>query len=93
MERGIIVQISGPVIDVEIQQGNLPRLREELTVEKGGVVRVMEVAQHIGNNTVRCVMLYLHVDDGTGYLYNDPSFHDLTSPSSGAGPWLRRRSP
>ncbi|MCI9554662.1 MAG: hypothetical protein HFG06_05250, partial [Oscillibacter sp.] len=34
MERGIIVQISGPVVDVDIQSGELPRLREELTVEK-----------------------------------------------------------
>ena len=57
MERGIIVQISGPVIDVEIQSGALPKLREELTVEKNGALRVMEVAQHIGQNTVRCIML------------------------------------
>ena len=57
MERGIIVQISGPVIDVEIQSGALPKLREELTVEKDGTLRVMEVAQHIGKSTVRCIML------------------------------------
>ena len=57
MERGIIVRISGPVVDVEIQEGPLPRLREELTVEKNGEVRVMEVAQHVGRNTVRCIML------------------------------------
>ncbi len=57
MERGIIVQISGPVIDVEIQEGPLPKLREELTVEKDGIRRVMEVAQHVGRSTVRCIML------------------------------------
>ena len=57
MERGIIVQISGPVVDVEIQDGPLPHLREELTVEKSGEVRVMEVAQHVSRNTVRCIML------------------------------------
>ncbi|MCI8524540.1 MAG: F0F1 ATP synthase subunit beta [Oscillospiraceae bacterium] len=57
MERGIIVEISGPVVDVEIQLGSLPKLREELTVEKDGAVRVMEVAQHVGRNTVRCIML------------------------------------
>ena len=50
------MQISGPVVDVEILTGALPRLREELTVEKSGQVRVMEVAQHIGNNMVRCIM-------------------------------------
>ena len=57
LERGIIAQISGPVVDVEITDGELPRLREELTVERDGQVRVMEVAQHIGNSTVRCIML------------------------------------
>ena len=57
MERGIIVQISGPVVDVEIMEGALPRLREMLTVEKDGQLRVMEVAQHIGGGRVRCIML------------------------------------
>ena len=47
LERGIITQISGPVVDVEIIDGELPRLREELTVEKNGEERVMEVAQHM----------------------------------------------
>ncbi len=51
------MRISGPVVDVEITEGALPRLREELTVEKDGVVRVMEVAQHLGAALVRCVML------------------------------------
>jgi len=57
LERGIIVQISGPVVDVEIEEGELPKLQEELTVETGGTLRVMEVAQHVGRNTVRCIML------------------------------------
>ncbi len=57
MERGIIVQISGPVVDVEITEGELPKLQEELTVEIDGTVRVMEVAQHVGRSVVRCVML------------------------------------
>ena len=57
MKIGTIVQISGPVVDVELQAGHLPRIREALTVKKDGAVRVMEVAQHVGDNTVRCVML------------------------------------
>ena len=57
LERGIIVQISGPVVDVEIVDGALPKLREKLTVELRGEVRVMEVAQHLSSDTVRCVML------------------------------------
>ena len=57
LERGIIARISGPVVDVEIVKGDLPKLREELTVEKNGALRVMEVAQHIGRSMVRCIML------------------------------------
>ena len=57
LERGIIVQVSGPVVDVELVKGGLPRLREKLTVEHGGEARVMEVAQHLSASTVRCVML------------------------------------
>ena len=64
MERGIIVQISGPVVDVDIQSGELPRLREELTVEKDGGLRVMEVAQHVGKRTVRCLSL-IHISEPT----------------------------
>ncbi|MBR2749481.1 MAG: F0F1 ATP synthase subunit beta [Firmicutes bacterium] len=54
---GRIVQISGSVIDVKFQAGNLPSINEALTVETADGRRVMEVAQHIGNETVRCIML------------------------------------
>ena len=57
MKYGSIVQISGPVVDVKFQQGSLPKIREALTVSLDGAQRVMEVAQHIGNDTVRCIML------------------------------------
>ncbi|NBI66530.1 F0F1 ATP synthase subunit beta [Pseudoflavonifractor sp. 60] len=57
MERGIITQISGPVVDVEIVEGDLPKLKEELRVEKDGAYRVMEVAQHLSSEMVRCIML------------------------------------
>ena len=54
---GIVVQVSGSVIDVRFDEGKLPKIREALTVEVDGEKRVMEVAQHIGNGTVRCIML------------------------------------
>ena len=57
LKTGTIVQISGPVVDVEFQAGHLPKMKEALTVERDGVERVMEVAQHVGENTVRCIML------------------------------------
>ncbi len=57
LNTGKIVQISGPVIDVAFEAGSLPKIREALTVENEGKAYVMEVAQHVGDNTVRCIML------------------------------------
>jgi len=54
---GRIVQVSGSVINVEFDEGQMPRINEALTVELNGKTLVMEVAQHIGNNTVKCIML------------------------------------
>ncbi len=57
MEQGRIVQVMGPVVDVEFDSENLPSIKDALEVENGGKRCVMEVAQHIGNHTVRCIML------------------------------------
>lgn len=57
MLKGKIVQVMGPVVDVEFADNNLPYIKDALEVDNNGKRCVMEVAQHIGNNTVRCVML------------------------------------
>lgn len=57
MNKGKIVQVMGPVVDVEFQEQDLPSIKDALTVELNGKKVVMEVAQHIGNHTVRCIML------------------------------------
>ncbi|MCR5214692.1 MAG: F0F1 ATP synthase subunit beta [Eubacterium sp.] len=57
MSKGIIVQVSGPVIDVKFEDGNMPRLREALSVEVQGETRIMEVAQLLQDRTVRCIIL------------------------------------
>jgi len=57
MKKGKIVEVSGPVVDCEFEAGQLPKIKEALTVTVLGKERVMEVAQHIGNDTVRCIML------------------------------------
>ena len=54
---GKIIQVSGPVVDVEFADGHLPAIRSALSVEVGESKRVMEVAQHIGHDVVRCIML------------------------------------
>ena len=57
MNKGKIVQVLGPVVDVEFETGALPLIKDALTVEPDGKTKVMEVAQHMGNNIVRCIML------------------------------------
>ena len=56
-QKGKIVQISGPVVDVEFADGHLPSIMDALTCQYRGARLVMEVAQHIGHNVVRCIML------------------------------------
>ena len=55
--KGKIVQVSGPVVDVEFEDGNLPSIKDALYVMNNGKKCVMEVSQHIGHSVVRCIML------------------------------------
>jgi F-type H+-transporting ATPase subunit beta len=58
MNKGKIVQVLGPVVDVEFLEGSeLPAIKDALEVTNEGKRCVMEVAQHMGNSTVRCIML------------------------------------
>ena len=57
MNKGKIVQVMGPVVDVVFEQGELPDIREALEVENNGKKCIMEVSQHLGNRVVRCIML------------------------------------
>ena len=66
MITGKITAVSGPVIDVLFDRGKLPMIKEALYVDVNGEMRVMEVAQHIGNNSVRCIMLAASEDIARG---------------------------
>ncbi len=57
MSKGKIIQVMGPVVDVAFEDGNLPHIQDALVVDNQGKRCVMEVAQHIGGDEVRCVML------------------------------------
>ncbi len=56
MNKGRIAQVMGPVVDVEFD-GELPQIKDALEVTVDGKRLVMEVSQHIGGGTVRCIML------------------------------------
>ena len=57
MNKGKIIQVMGPVVDVAFENGNLPHIQDALTVMNNGKRCVMEIAQHIGGDVVRCIML------------------------------------
>lgn len=57
LNTGKIIRVSGPVVDVRFDEKKIPKIREALFVTVNGSKRVMEVAQHIGDGDVRCIML------------------------------------
>ena len=54
---GTVVQVTGPVLDIKFESGQLPALLNAVTIEHGGRKLTAEVAQHIGDNIVRCVAM------------------------------------
>ena len=55
---GKITQIISAVLDIKFQEGNLPEINEAINVPlKNGGKLVVEVAQHLGDDTVRCIAL------------------------------------
>ena len=59
---GKIVQVTGPVVDVEFPPGKLPNIYSALTLTNAFINDqednlVVEVAQHLGENTVRCISM------------------------------------
>ena len=51
--KGVVTQIIGPVLDIRFAEGELPELRNAVTIHHAGKVITAEVAQHIGDNVVR----------------------------------------
>ena len=54
---GRVSQVMGPVVDVRFEEGKLPPINNALTVPIGDRTLTIEVAQHIGDNTVRCIAM------------------------------------
>ena len=76
MTKGRIVQVMGPVVDVEFNsKEELPFIKDALEVDNGGRRCVMEVAQHVGNNIARCIML----------ASSDGLYKDMEVTATGAG--------
>ncbi|MBE6598462.1 MAG: F0F1 ATP synthase subunit beta [Ruminococcaceae bacterium] len=54
---GKVAQVVGPVIDVRFADGELPELLSAIEIEWGDRKLTAEVAQHIGDNVVRCIAM------------------------------------
>ena len=62
MDEGRLIQVTGPVVDVEFQKGALPEILSALhitnpTINDTEDNLVVEVAQHLGDNVVRCIAM------------------------------------
>ncbi|MBQ8311820.1 MAG: F0F1 ATP synthase subunit beta [Clostridia bacterium] len=57
MHTGKVAQVMGPVVDVRFDEGGLPPIHQALTMMIGERKLTCEVAQHIGDNTVRCIAM------------------------------------
>lgn len=54
---GRVVQVTGPVLDIKFDDGHLPNLLNAIEVKNGEKTIVAEVAQHIGDDVVRCIAM------------------------------------
>ena len=75
MNKGKIIQVMGPVVDVQFTEDTIPEIKDALTVENDGKTLVMEVAQHLGNDQVRCIML----------ASSDGLYRDMEVTATGSG--------
>ncbi len=55
--RGTVIQVMGPVLDIRFGDNNLPQLLSAIEIPHGEGKIVAEVAQHIGDNVVRCIAM------------------------------------
>src|SRR2546426_10335202 len=77
---GKVVQVIGPVMDVEFEPERLPELYNALVIEQPGVRLVAEVQQHIGRNQIRAVAM----SSTDGVVRGMPAL-DSGGPITGAG--------
>ncbi len=54
---GRVTQVIGPVVDVRFEDGELPALNHAIEIDRGGKRLVVEVSQHIGDGSVRCIAM------------------------------------
>ena len=56
-QKGTVVQVVGPVLDIRFADDSLPELLSAIEIPHGDTTIIAEVAQHIGDNVVRCIAM------------------------------------
>ena len=74
---GAIQQVLGAVVDVQFEEGNVPQILNAVETQNDGKTLVMEVAQHLGENVVRCIAM-----DATEGLVRGAAVTDTGEPIS-----------
>ena len=54
---GKVIQVMGAVLDIRFQEGELPALLNAISIQLNGQELICEVAQQLGDDTVRCVAM------------------------------------
>merc|ERR1711962_1582825 len=80
LPKGQVVSVIGAVVDVQFDEG-LPEILNALIVENREPKLILEVAQHLGENTVRTIAM-----DGTEGLIRGQVVNDTGSPIDERGP-------
>lgn len=57
LNTGIVKRIIGPVIDIQFEDSEMPQLLDAIKIEMEDHIVVAEVAQHVGDSTIRCIAL------------------------------------
>src|SRR5690554_1999812 len=78
MNKGTVAQVIGPVVDVDFEQGQLPKVLNALFIPReDGSKLFLEVAQHLGENRVRTIAM-----DSTDGLVRKSEVMDTGAPIS-----------
>ncbi len=91
---GKILQVLGAVVDVQFEEGEVPEILNALRTDNNGKELVLEVAQHLGENTVRAIAMDMTDGLVRGSKVIDTGCADCCSGRSrNAGPDFRRHRP
>jgi len=56
-QYGRVIQVLGPVVDIRFEDNSLPELYNAIEIKLNNDTLVVEVAQHIGDDVVRCIAM------------------------------------